>query len=66
MGAFFFNILLWVMGIVNIDDGSSVHDIKARGKCRQIVVENNTVKIQFLNSEDANLFAKDLKQIIED
>lgn len=66
MGAFFFNIFLWIMGVVNIEDGCSIHDIKARGKCRQIVVENNTVKIQFLDSEDAELFAKDLKSIINE
>jgi hypothetical protein len=64
MSAFFFNILLWIMGVVHSDENNAMVDVKARGKCRQIVVDNNTVKIHFLNPEDAKIFAKDLKAVI--
>jgi len=62
MSTFFFNILLWIMGIVSTDD--PLNDVKERGKCRNIVVSNNEVRIQFMNSEDAKVFAKDLKSLI--
>jgi len=64
MSKFFFNALLWIMGIVSTDDASPLNDVKERGKCRNIVVSNNEVRIQFMNSEDAKVFAKDLKSLI--
>lgn len=69
MSKFFFNILLWIMGVIGGVGGEETNteylDVQARGKCRQIVVENNTVKIKFLNKEDADIFAKDLENLIE-
>jgi len=41
-------------------------DIRARGKCRRVVVENNTVRIHFLNSDDAKIFANDLVTFINE
>jgi hypothetical protein len=68
MSKFFFNILLWIVGVVGGDESQVNPDVQfnvqARGKCRQIVVENNVVKIKFLNKEDADIFAKDLKSFI--
>jgi hypothetical protein len=66
MSKFFFNILLWIVGVVSGEETTSKEfsDIQARGKCRQIIVENNTVKIKFLSKEDADIFAKDLKSLI--
>lgn len=63
--AVLFNIILWLVGIVNTNDKDVLEDVKARGKCRQIVVENNVVKIKFISPEDAKIFAKDLKTVIE-
>ena len=66
MSKFFFNILLWIVGVVGGEESTNKEfsDIQARGKCRQIIVENNTVKIKFLSKEDADIFAKDLKSLI--
>jgi len=66
MSTFFFKILLWVMGMVNTDDMSPLNDVRARGKCRNIIVKNNEVRIQFMSSEDAKIFAKDLKVVINE
>jgi len=38
--------------------------IKERGKCRQIRRANCEVRILFMNPEDAELFARDLKDFI--
>lgn len=62
MSTFFFNALLWIMGIVSTDD--PLNDVKERGKCRNIVASNNEVRIQFMNNEDAKIFANDLKNLI--
>ena len=45
MSKFFFNILLWIVGVVGGEESTNKEfsDIQARGKCRQIIVENNTV-----------------------
>lgn len=67
MSAFFFSIMLWLMGILgNHHDDGVLSNVRARGKCRRIVAENNVVKVYFLNSEDAKIFAKDLKIVIEE
>jgi hypothetical protein len=63
MSAFFFNIFLWIMGIVGHEDRPEER-IVARGKCREVVAENNEVKIKFTCEEDAELFARDLKEFL--
>lgn len=67
MSAFFFSIMLWLMGVIgNHHDDGVLGNIRARGKCRRIVAENNVVKVYFLSSEDAKIFAKDLEIVIEE
>ena len=52
------------MGVVQFEDGVDVESMIARAKCRQISVDsNNCVTVKFLNREDAELFAKDLKRL---
>jgi len=43
-----------------------IHDIRARGKCRTLLVENNSVRIVFMNNEDAKLFANDIVTLINE
>jgi|APCry1669189241_1035207.scaffolds.fasta_scaffold258551_1 hypothetical protein len=66
MSKIFFNIFLWIVGIVASSEEINViqEKVQARGKCRQIIVENNTVKIKFLSKEDADIFANDLEILI--
>jgi hypothetical protein len=65
MRIFFFNCLLWLMGMTILDDDAKLEeDIQARGKCRQVMADNTIVKIQFMNEEDAKLFAKDLQEYL--
>lgn len=65
MSAFFFGVMLWLMGILGNND-DVLSNVRARGKCRRIVAENNVVKVYFLDSEDAQIFAKDLKIAINE
>ena len=59
-----FTVYLWTMGVVQFEDGVDVESMIARAKCRQISVDsNNCVTVKFLNREDAELFAKDLKRL---
>lgn len=62
MGALFLNVICWIMGVN--EEVNPVDDLKARGKCRVIKVEENIVKVQFLNKEDAEIFADNLKKVI--
>jgi len=64
-----FSLYLWFMGVINFerDLEMEVESIIARGQCRQISVDkNNCVTVKFLNREDAEIFAKDLKHLIEE
>lgn len=63
IGAFFFNCFLWIMGITVLDERPEER-LQARGKCREIVAEKEVVKIKFNNPEDAEIFAADLKEFI--
>jgi len=60
-----FTFYLWTMGVVNFDNNTDdVENMIARARCRQISVDNNNcVTVKFLNREDAELFAKDLKRL---
>jgi hypothetical protein len=62
MSVFFFNVFLWIMGIVG--EERPEERILARGRCREVVAQNNEVKIKFMCSEDAELFASDLKEFL--
>jgi hypothetical protein len=63
MNILFFNVFLWVMGIV-VSEERPEERILARGRCREVVAQNTEVKIKFSNEEDAELFAKDLKEFL--
>lgn len=63
MSAFFFNVFLWIMGIVGGEEMIEER-ILARGRCRDVVVDNTEVKIKFTCEEDAILFADDLKEFL--
>jgi hypothetical protein len=63
MNILFFNVFLWVMGIVGSEERPEER-ILARGRCREVVAQNTEVKIKFSNEEDAELFAKDLKEFL--
>jgi hypothetical protein len=63
MNVFFFNVFLWVMGIVGNEDRPEER-VLARGRCREVVAQDTEVKIKFTCEEDAELFAKDLKEFL--
>jgi len=42
----------------------TVGRVVERAKCRNVMVEDEEVKIKFLNAEDAELFAGDLKNLL--
>jgi len=42
----------------------TVSRVVERAKCRNVMVEDEEVKIKFLNAEDAELFAGDLKNLL--
>lgn len=64
---FLFSFMLWLFGMVVFDDDMArvEQDIQARGRCRNIQADKNVVRITFLNDEDAEKFADDLKKFIE-
>lgn len=69
----FFGFALWLVGIVDTDAQvphvgrtGFAERIQARGKCRRIKIINNEVRISFLNQEDAEIFAEDLKNFINE
>lgn len=62
MSAFFFNVFLWIMGIVG--EERPEERILARGKCREVIAQKNEVKIKFTCEEDAQLFASDLQEFL--
>lgn len=67
-----FGVALWLVGIVDTDaqvphvGGRIAERIQARGKCRRIKIINNEVRISFLNQEDAEIFAEDLRNFINE
>lgn len=63
MSAFLFNIFLWIMGIVGNEERTEERII-ARGKCREVIAQNTEVTIKFTCEEDAELFARDLKEFL--
>ena len=62
---YLFVVLCWIVGIVGHDEAPADR-VKARGKCRDINVKNHEVVVKFTCQEDADLFAKDLKDFIRD
>jgi hypothetical protein len=44
----------------------TINRVVERAKCRDIVVEDQEVKIKFLNGEDAEIFAGDLKNLLNE
>lgn len=60
---FFF--LCWLVGIVGYED-SPADRVQARAKCREIKVRQHEVVVKFTCQEDADLFAKDLKEFVRE
>jgi hypothetical protein len=59
-----FTVYLWMMGVVQFEGNVDVESMIARARCRQISVDkDNCVTVRFLNREDAELFANDLKRL---
>jgi hypothetical protein len=59
-----FTVYMWIMGVVQFESDVDVESMIARARCRQVSVDsNNCVIVKFLNREDAELFAKDLKRL---
>jgi hypothetical protein len=63
MSAFLFNVFLWIVGIVGGEE-SVEERMVARGQCREVVTQNTEVKIKFTCEEDAEMFARDLKEFL--
>jgi len=62
----FFGINTYAGGFTNKPIRSILQDIKERGKCRRIAVEGTSVRVHFMNSEDARIFANDLVDLINE
>ena len=60
----------WINAIMPANAGgvirSILHEVRARGKCRNIIAERNVVKVYFINNDDAKIFAKDLSALINE
>jgi hypothetical protein len=64
MRAFVVVLLCCVMGA---SWGESLLErIRARGRCRRVLVQNHEVIVRFTCQEDADLFARDLKSFLGD
>lgn len=60
-----FVFLCWLVGIVGAND-TPADRVQARGKCREIKVRQHEVVVKFTCQEDADLFAKDLKEFVRE
>lgn len=60
-----FIALCWLVGIVG-SDATHCDRIRARGRCREIKVRHQEVIVKFTCTEDAELFAKDLKNLVRE
>lgn len=63
--------LFWIVGMTVVEDLKADHpviinEVRARGRCRRIFRERRNVVIQFMNEEDAEIFAKDLYNYLND
>lgn len=61
----------WIVVLLVLLSGSVFADgvlerIRARGRCRRIVVNRNEVVVRFTCPEDADLFARDLVEFLKD
>lgn len=61
----------WIVVLLVLLSGSVFADgvlerIRARGRCRRIVVNRNEVVVRFTCQEDADLFARDLVEFLKD
>lgn len=65
---FFFDVIFFDVNRNNEPiapvSGQTVSRIVERAKCRNLIVEDEEVKIKFLNAEDAEIFAGDLKNLL--
>lgn len=62
-----FTFYLWIIGIVVEDNPVKIDEFAARARCRQISVDNvNCVRVKFMNREDAEIFAEQLKRLINE
>lgn len=60
----FFVCLMLFSGTVLAD--GIMERLQARGRCRRILVHKNEVVVRFTCQEDADIFARDLKELFRD
>lgn len=60
----FLLIVLLLTGTVFAD--GLIERIRARGRCRRVVVNRHDVIVKFTCTEDAEMFARDLATLIKD
>lgn len=61
----------WVFVCLTLLSGTVLADgimerLQARGRCRHILVHKNEVVVRFTCQEDADIFARDLKELFRD
>jgi len=59
---FFFGCFLWILGVTN--DERPEERLRARGGCREVIVSNDCVVVKFSCAEDAESFAEDLREFL--
>lgn len=60
----FLLVVVMLTGTVFAD--GLIERIRARGRCRRVLVSRNDVIVKFNCNEDAELFARDLANLIKD
>lgn len=61
----------WILVALFVLSGTVLADgicerIRARARCRQILVQRNEVVVRFTCREDADIFARDLVEFLKD
>jgi hypothetical protein len=61
----------WIFACLVLLSGTVLADgimerIQARGRCRKILVHKNEVVVRFTCEEDADIFARDLAELLKD
>lgn len=61
----------WIFACLVLLSGTVLADgimerLQARGRCRRILVHKNEVVVRFTCEEDADIFARDLAELLKD
>lgn len=61
----------WILVCLLLLSGTVLADgimdrLQARGRCRRILVRKNEVVVRFTCKEDADIFARDLAELLQD